>query len=80
MLKLFASQFFYCRYLNCPRGQNEICKAHEYEGNGCWVERNDFTPPTPQNERPGGQGEFHEVATNKCSVLLSLSIYRTHAF
>jgi len=43
------------RFLNCPRTSVEICKAHEYEGNGCWVERPDFKPPTEQNKQPGGQ-------------------------
>lgn len=45
--------------MNCPRGQDEICKAHEYEGNGCWVEREDFTPPTKQDKQPGGQAGWH---------------------
>ena len=47
------------RYLNCPRGQNQICKDHAYEGNGCWVERADFTPSTPQKKQPGGQASWH---------------------
>lgn len=32
---------------------------YRHEGNGCWVERDDFTPPTPQNPAPGGQASWH---------------------
>lgn len=46
------------RYLNCERGNEAICKQHEYES-GCWVDRDDFTPSTAQDKQPGGQTSWH---------------------
>ena len=57
MLVCVSSEFLGVSFLTLYFSQSsvEICKAHEYEGNGCWVERPDFKPPTEQNKQPGGQ-------------------------
>lgn len=46
------------RYLNCEPETRDMCKGHEYES-GCWIEREDVTPPTKQDEHPGGRASWH---------------------
>jgi len=37
------------RYVNCPEKMQDTCQeeAHQFESK-CWIDRSDFTPPTPQ--------------------------------
>ncbi|KAL9181799.1 hypothetical protein ACHAXT_012142 [Thalassiosira profunda] len=46
------------QYLQCARGSTVDCNAHQYTA-GCWVEREDFKPPTGQNPLVGGQAGWH---------------------
>mmetsp|Transcript_7379 Transcript_7379/g.15793 ORF Transcript_7379/g.15793 Transcript_7379/m.15793 type:complete len:1042 (+) Transcript_7379:87-3212(+) len=46
------------RYLNCERENQAICKQHEYDS-GCWVDRDDYTPVTPQDAQVGGRASWH---------------------
>ena len=46
------------QWLKCSRTATTDCKAHEYTA-GCWVEREDYSPKTPQDEFVGGQASWH---------------------
>lgn len=46
------------QWLKCSRTATADCKAHEYTA-GCWVEREDYTPTTPQDAFVGGQASWH---------------------
>jgi hypothetical protein len=46
------------QYVNCDNELHDICRSNEYQGQ-CWVDRDDFTPTTRQNDEPGGRARWH---------------------
>jgi cell division protein FtsN len=46
------------RYLNCTSETHGLCRSMEYNGT-CWIERDDYTPETPQQKEPGGRASWH---------------------
>ena len=46
------------RYMSCEASLKDICHQNEYNGT-CWVERDDYTPTTPQKSAPGGRASWH---------------------
>jgi hypothetical protein len=46
------------RYMNCDSALKDICRQNEYNGT-CWLDRDDYTPTTPQRAAPGGRASWH---------------------
>jgi hypothetical protein len=46
------------QYVRCSSEMSGICRSNEYVGQ-CWVDRDDFTPPTTQRKEPGGRASWH---------------------
>ena len=46
------------RYMKCNNELSSVCSPYKYAGR-CWIDRDDVTPPTPQNEAPGGRAGWH---------------------
>lgn len=46
------------RYMKCSVEAASLCNANKFHSN-CWVERDDFTPETKQQEKPGSQVRWH---------------------
>ena len=46
------------QYVRCDSELKGVCRANEYMGT-CWIERDDYTPQTEQNEEPGGRASWH---------------------
>jgi len=46
------------RYMNCDPTLKDICRQNEYNGT-CWLDRDDYTPTTPQRAAPGGRASWH---------------------
>lgn len=42
------------QYMDCASNVNAVCKDHEYDAR-CWIDRPDFSPPTTQDDHPGGR-------------------------
>jgi hypothetical protein len=46
------------QYLKCSQEALPLCSANRFHAN-CWVERDDVTPKTPQDPKPGSQVSWH---------------------
>jgi hypothetical protein len=46
------------KYVRCSAELFQLCRDNEYIGK-CWIERDDFTPPTKQQPEPGGRAKWH---------------------
>jgi hypothetical protein len=46
------------RYLRCDNELRTFCREMEYNGT-CWIDRDDYTPETPQAKEPGGRATWH---------------------
>jgi hypothetical protein len=46
------------QYVLCNSEMSQICRQNEYKG-VCWIDRDDFTPPTKQKAEPGGRAKWH---------------------
>jgi len=46
------------QYVRCGSEISGICRDNEYAGE-CWIERDDFQPPTKQDKTIGGRAKWH---------------------
>ncbi len=51
---------FATQYLKCGVNNKELCTDVNNKFRAtCWIDRDDVTPPTRQQPRPGGQASWH---------------------
>jgi len=48
---------YHTQGLQCKNDQ-DLCKEYKYNSK-CWIDRTDFSPEKKQNEKPGGQANWH---------------------
>ena len=46
------------QYVRCTGEMHDICRSNEYIAE-CWIDRDDVTPPTPQQAKMGGRAGWH---------------------
>lgn len=68
---------FAARYMKCASGSSELCgDAGNRFRTRCWIDRDDVTPPTPQNAHVGSQVKwhpgfrFHQLTSRSMSMVI----------